>query len=575
MATEAPTAAPPARLGTARALPASSRGQTALACLVYVALSLAIFGSSALPHLGSQCVCGQFGNDPGTYMWFLAWWPHALLHGHNPFLTDAVFAPDRLNIGAVTLVPGAALIAAPLTLLFGPLVSFNVLALASPALAALFAFLLCRYVSGSFVGALVGGYIFGFSAYMLGHMLGHLNLVLTFPIPAGVLLFLRQLDGTITTRRFIALMALDLVALVTFSTELAVTAMLIGAVVVALALVFLPRSRMRLRGAIPPTVGAGLIAAVVTSPFIYYAFKGNVAGAFSTAGDVWSGDLLGFVIPTHVTGLGGGTFTTLASKFNENDLAESGIYLGLPLILITVRYASSRWRLPITRLLSAALLVVFVLALGSHLHVGGHSSVPLPWDALAGLPLLKQALPVRLGLYVYLLVAVIAAIWIANPREGFSAIVKWELVALSIAFIFPNVGSGLWNNRPSNPRLFTTTHYRRYLRPGEVALTLPWAGFGGYGMLWQAETGMWFRLAGGNLGKLLPADYRQDPILSAFMHPELTNVAAELHSFLLRRHVGAVIVDASQPQQWPDVLGRLGLTPVRTGGVLLYRLPRS
>ena len=146
-------------------------------------------------------------------MWGLAWWPHALLHGMNPFFTKALFAPDRLALGGDVTIPLAALVTAPITLLWGPIVSYNLLMLASPALAAFFAFLLCRYVTRSFAASLVGGYLFGFSAYMLGQLLGHLHLVLIFPIPAAVHLTLRAIDGRIGRRPFIVLLALCLTAL--------------------------------------------------------------------------------------------------------------------------------------------------------------------------------------------------------------------------------------------------------------------------------------------------------------------------------------------------------------------------
>ena len=84
-------------------------------------IALLFFGSRAVPHLGSECPCG-YGNDAGSSMWDLAWWPHALLHGINPFVTDGLFAPDRVNLGGFTLLPLPALVAAPVTLLFGPLV---------------------------------------------------------------------------------------------------------------------------------------------------------------------------------------------------------------------------------------------------------------------------------------------------------------------------------------------------------------------------------------------------------------------------------------------------------------------
>ena len=125
--------------------------------------------------------------DPTIYIWSLAWWPHALLHGLNPFVTNALFVPDRVDLARpFDAAPLAGIVAMPITLLFGPIVSYNLLMLASPMLAAFFAFFLCRYITRNFVSSLFGGYVFGFSTYMLGHMLGHLHLVLIFPIPAMV-----------------------------------------------------------------------------------------------------------------------------------------------------------------------------------------------------------------------------------------------------------------------------------------------------------------------------------------------------------------------------------------------------
>src|SRR5262249_13940520 len=154
------------------------------AFVLYAAIGIVFFGLHVLPDITRTCVCLQGGTDPSFFMWDLEWWPHALLHGMNPFLSNAVFAPDGVDLGGQTAAPGAALVVAPITLLFGPIASYNVLMLLAPVLAAFFAFLLCRYVTGRFVASLFGGYVFGFSTYMLGQLLGHLHLVLVFPIPA-------------------------------------------------------------------------------------------------------------------------------------------------------------------------------------------------------------------------------------------------------------------------------------------------------------------------------------------------------------------------------------------------------
>src|SRR5690242_3926121 len=122
MAVEAParTAAP----GVDSARQGSTRAETLIALAVYALISLLFFGPRALPHLASECACG-YGNDAGSAMWDLAWWPHALFHGINPFVTDGLFAPNHVNLGGFTLLSLPALLTAPVTLLFGPLVSYN------------------------------------------------------------------------------------------------------------------------------------------------------------------------------------------------------------------------------------------------------------------------------------------------------------------------------------------------------------------------------------------------------------------------------------------------------------------
>ena len=343
----------------------SKRRQAIVALGLYAAVVIGFFGLHVLPHFGSVCVCQPGPSDSSIFMWSLAWWPHAVLHGENPFVSTAVFAPDHVNIAAVTSIPGAALVLAPVTLLFGPIASYNVLMLASPVLAAFFAFLLCRYVTGAFAASLVGGYLFGFSAYMFGEMLGHAHLVLVFPIPAAVHLTLRLIDGRIGRRRFVVLMALTLVGLLLFSTEVALTSVLAGGVALVVAFAMAPASRQRLLAAVRPLLTAGLAAFVVTSPVIYYSLKG-VPQLSPLVGDIFGGDSLGFLVPTIVIRLWSHYFTAVSAGFTGGDFSESGIYVGLPLALIVARYTITRWGLTSTKILVAMLGGVVVLLLGSN-----------------------------------------------------------------------------------------------------------------------------------------------------------------------------------------------------------------
>ena len=552
-----------------------------VALFAYLALDLVYFGIPVLPHLGSACACGV-GGDPPTYMWFMSWWPHALLHGHNPFLTDALFAPDRVSLGAVDEVPGLALLGTPVTLLFGPLVAYNLWALAAPVLAATFAFVLCRYVTRRLLPALIGGYIFGFSPYMLGHMQGHLDLVLVFPIPAAVYLVLRRLDADISTRRFVIWMGLLLAFFFLCSQELTVTLVLTGALALLLTYAFVVQARVPIKAAVPAILGAGGLALVLTGVFIYYALSGDLTGRFfNRYSDTIVADGLGFFLPTDAEAVGHSWFASTTSKFSGG-IPEDGVYLGPPLLLVTLGYVVTSWRRPLTRVLTALLAVLVVLMLGSHLriaggnqfHIGSHHTIPLPWYALSRLPFFREIAPARLGVYMFLTVALVAAMWLALPRRGWPGRLSWIAAGLGIALLVPNIGNGGWHTRLPNPALFTDERYRHAIPSGAGVLALPFAGLGD-SQLWQAEMGFRFRLAEGYVGALIPNDYDRDVQLSpAFSEPAAPPDPGAVRTYLEHRRVKMVVVDPVTAPLWPPALKALGLTGRSVGGALVYDVPR-
>src|SRR3954464_3539939 len=187
----------------------------------YASISIVYFGVRLLPHLRRSYV-GQ-GADPEIFIWSLAWWPHAILHGENPIVTHAIWAPDGMNLAWTTSIPGIALALAPVTLAAGPVVAYHVAAILMPALAAWTAFLLCRRVVSRTWPALVGGYLFGFSSYMLGQTFGHMHMTSVFLLPLVPLLILRHLDGEIGDRHLAVLLGVLLAAQLSLSTEVALT----------------------------------------------------------------------------------------------------------------------------------------------------------------------------------------------------------------------------------------------------------------------------------------------------------------------------------------------------------------
>ena len=89
------------------------RPETA-ALMGYSATAFIYFGRPIAAHPG-RTIIGH-GGDPGIFVWSLAWWPHALLHGENPIYTHAIWAPSGIDLAWVACSPGLALALAPITL---------------------------------------------------------------------------------------------------------------------------------------------------------------------------------------------------------------------------------------------------------------------------------------------------------------------------------------------------------------------------------------------------------------------------------------------------------------------------
>src|SRR6516164_8456051 len=213
----------------------------AAAGLVFLLLSVLYFGT--LGDYGRM----YFGHglDQIGFIWFLNWWPWAIAHGLNPFVSFYVWYPNGFNMTWATSIPSAALLTWPLTWLYGAVVSYNVLSLVAPALSAWMAFLLARYLTRDTGASFIGGYLFGFSSYVLGEMLGHLNLSMIFVVPLVVLMVLQRLRGDLSRARFVTALALAMLFQLGFSNELLATTCFFGAITWAIFLAFGTREERR------------------------------------------------------------------------------------------------------------------------------------------------------------------------------------------------------------------------------------------------------------------------------------------------------------------------------------------
>lgn len=144
-----------------------------------------------------QALIGYPG-DSFQHAWFLWHFARVVSHGRNPYFTDLIFYPNRVNLAWSTLDPLASLLALPFSLAAGPVVAYNISLITQLALAAFCSYLLCLRICGNVVAAVIGGVCFAFSPWLMGEALGHLSLVTAFPIPLCFLALdtlLRRADG--------------------------------------------------------------------------------------------------------------------------------------------------------------------------------------------------------------------------------------------------------------------------------------------------------------------------------------------------------------------------------------------
>ncbi len=539
--------------------------------IAYVAVAVLTIGRFAVLHPNSVCSCVGSG-DPAAYMWALSWWPHALAHGLNPFVSHELWAPSGVNVAQGAMIPTAAIAMAPITALFGPVVSYNVLSVASPVLAAAGAYLLCRRIVGRELPAAVGGYLFGFSAYEFGQLQGHLNLTLIFLMPLIALLALRRAEGAVSRAVYLGAMACLLVLQAGLSSELLADAVAVGAVTLLAAyLLGDVKWRHAVAGIARETLVAGVVAIILASPFLYYAlFSGAFPKGAPALPDVYGMDLLNPFFPTYATWLGSKAFLSLGLTYTQGNVTEAGGYLGIPLIIGFLIWALGDAR---SSALSRVLLTVcgatVLGALGAHLHIAGQQTIVLPFNWIRHLPIADNVLPVRLFMFTTLATAVGLACWLASDARGGTK--RWAVVVAGLVLVLPNLLRPLYGTSPHNPKLFSSSLYRHYLRNGDTDLVLPF-GANDVSMLWQAETGFYFRMPEGYVSGVIPAAFAGN-ITVARLVSDTPPPPAELGTFIREHAVDHVIVDPMSKGVWPSELASLGFHGRLVGGAFIYTVP--
>lgn len=539
----------------------SPAGQGLLALVLYFAACLA---AGALPLLLHPTVpmVDQPSPDANFYVWSLRWWPYAISHGLDPLRSTLIGAPAGYNLAWATTIGTIAVLVFPLTAVAGPLVTFNLLVLIAIPAAAWATFVLCRRLTGEFWPSLVAGAVYGFSAYEINHVgAGQLNLGFSMLLPLMAYLVVVWRDGAIGSAWFVGLLALAMTAQLYLFLETFAVMTVVWAVSLLVGYALAGRSGRRLIGRLSRLVGlAYLVALALGAAYIAFALTHTPPG-FARKPQYYALDLESLVAPRPHRDFGIGWLARLESL---PPLGSAACYVGIPVLLVMIGLAVRARRSKLTWFL--VIMVVFVIlgAAGPILEAGGHDVIRLPWARLWYLPVMRSAYPERFIIFAYLGLAVIVALWLRRSQNP--AWLRWLTSVIVIAAIVQDTpGTHLAWQTNDTPAFITSGEYRHYLRPGETVLVE--SGRGNAGMLWQAETDFYLRVAGGFVNAAIKIDV--PTVVVSLQHRMRVSQAAFRHAIAADK-IGAILVEQDWAPGWTTLLPEVGLTGRAVGGVILY-----
>ena len=555
--------------------------QGLLAFLLYLGVFIWAFGQAVIQHLNVPVV-GQNYVDPNFYVWAWRWWPYAVTHWTNPLYSYQIMAPQGVNLAWATTSPSAALFMWPVTAAWGSIVSFNVTLLLAPPASAWAAFVATRRLTGKFWAALPAGVIYGFNVYTLDHEIsGQPNLTVNLLLPLMVYLAVAWWQGSLRRIGYVIWMMIAFaLEFYTFLEAFAQLSLLMAVgFLIGFAVAGREYWRKVARLAVLTTI-AYVGGLVLAGPYLRYALA-NYPTTLVRGEDHFSMDLSGLILP-RVDRVWGPSWLHVAAG---HDIAANS-YLGLPLLIILIWLAIVSWSNRLVRLLVIIFVVIIALAAGPNLIVGGSHLFALPWGGLWTLPFFRSAEPVRLILFGYLVFSIILALWLARvTKTWLSRTVKWGLAALGLAAIFadlPTFASVVVPPAPHYqpaikdlpqqtelPSFFSQGLYKDYISPGETVAILSHRG--NAGMMFQAATDFYFRLAGGFINASLSRPDALPVPIASMSHITKIRVA-QFEAYVRHDNIGAIVVEHAWSEEWMYVWREIGIKGVNVGGVTIYQL---
>ena len=395
------------------------RAERHLPALAGYVVLVAAFFSQVLAHINTRILSD--GRDGATFLWGMWALPKELFSGHNPFVTDLMFHPVGARLGFHTSIPLESFLSAPAAKVVGFAAATNLVRLAAAVIAGFGAYLLAYHECRQRLPAFVAGAAFALAPYQIANSYGHFNLQQTQFLPLGVLALLLLYERPTRLRA----LATGLALAACVWTDLYYTFFLLFAW--ALIVVWHLRATMRRQFLAKAAEAAGY-AAVLSAPMVYELVrelvKFNELDRLRNWGqaELYSADLLSWVVPPHTHPWWGATFANINERVSGGDRMAFPGFVILALAIVGAVWGGSRRR----HLWTVMALGFAILSFGPFLHVNGWQgsrfdiydarfSIPMPFAALRFVPVINGVrTPGRFSIMTMLALSVLSALALAR-----------------------------------------------------------------------------------------------------------------------------------------------------------------
>ncbi|WP_250007893.1 hypothetical protein [Actinoplanes sp. M2I2] len=510
---------------------------------LYLGLALLMMARFLL-HPDATTSAHTAHTDQPWFEWLLQHGALSLRDLSNPLFTTRLNAPDGVNMIANTSVLGVTLPMAPLTLLWGPRVTYVIWQVgAVVATASTTCWVLRRHLRVTPAAAIVAGAFAGFAPGVVAHANGQPNYTSHFLLP---LIVAAVFCGGTGVRRGVQLGLL--VAYQVFINEemLVITALACG-------LAAMLSRRILDVGFLRKLGVAAAVTLVITAYPIWFQFFGPGSFHAVPAYATWGEDALGYVTYWR---------DSLGHGFGpQKALYTTDLYsmYGVPLTVLAVLLAVLLWRHSRTTRVVVPVMAVFaVLSLGPSLRVGGEPIGPGPM-ALLGLDFwpFSMMMPSRMSFVVTAGVVILLAL-------GWDRLVKGgrRHHVLILAALIPLIPTPLpAKDRPLPPEFIRSQAWRQYVPAGTtlVAFPLPYIVVGEDSYTWATWPGADFAVPEGyflgpgrngdaTAGPAVLSETRVlvDKVFTTGVVPTVTDeMRTAARADLQRWHASAVVVRAT------------------------------